>query len=101
MKSIFRLKCAVVLGPVLLVATFSGCGGDPTGDPVRFSVTSGSGLSAVADTLGARDIVDWTTGFKLYGRLSGDARSIKAGVYEIRRGTAWSEIIDKLVSGDL
>ncbi len=101
MKLDIRSGCRAVLLALLCTGTLIGCGGNPTGDPIRFSVAQGSGLSGVADTLGARGIIDWTTGFKIYGRLSGDARSIKPGVYEVRRGTGWSEILEKLVSGDV
>ena len=77
------------------------CGGSPTGDPVRFTVPPGSGLSTVVDTLASRDIVSSATRFKLYARMRGATRDIKPGIYEIRRGTEWGEILDKLVSGDV
>ena len=77
------------------------CGGDPQGDPLRFTVPRGSGMSAVVDTLAKREIVEWPAGFRLYTRLSGASRSIKPGVYEIRRGTAWPDILEKLRSGDV
>lgn len=77
------------------------CGGEPYGDPVRFTVPRGSGLSAVADTLAAREIIDWPEIFRVYSRTQGASRSIKPGVYEVRRGTAWGEILRKLVSGDV
>lgn len=81
----------------LLVA----CGGDPRGDPVRFTVARGSGLSAVADTLAAREIIRWPLAFRLYGQAKGSSSSIKPGVYEVRAGTAWDEILEKLVDGDI
>ena len=84
----------------LLVVTV-GCGGNPSGDPVRFTVPPGSGLSTVVDTLASRDIVSSATGFKLYARVRGATREIKPGIYEMQRGTAWGEILDKLVSGDV
>lgn len=101
MTRFLQLHPAKAVGTLLVIAMLGGCGGEPTGEPIRFAVEPGSGLSAVADTLGARDVVNWSTGFKLYGRLTGGARSIKAGVYEVRRGTAWGEIMDKLISGDV
>lgn len=58
-------------------------------------------MSAVVDTLAKREIVEWPAGFRLYTRLSGASRSIKPGVYEIRRGTAWPDILEKLRSGDV
>ena len=86
---------------LLLVLALSACGGSPSGDPVRFTVPEGSGLSTVVDTLAAREIVGWPTGFKLFARVRGATTQIKPGVYEVRRGTGWGEILDKLVSGDV
>ena len=79
----------------------SACGGSPQGEPVRFTVPRGSGMSAVADTLAAREIIDRPALFKLYARLRGASRALKPGVYELRRGTAWSEVLEKLVSGEV
>jgi UPF0755 protein len=90
-----------VLCTLYLALLLSACGGDPTGDPVRFTVPPGSGLSAVADTLSSRGIIDSSAGFRAYARLKGATRDIKPGVYEVRRGTAWGEILDRLVSGDV
>jgi UPF0755 protein len=64
-------------------------------------VPRASGLSAVADSLAAREIIDSPGRFKLYARMQGAATKIKPGVYEFRRGTAWSGILQKLVSGDV
>lgn len=89
--------------PIVLLAALllAACGGGPHGDPVRFHVPRGSGFSAVADTLEARGIVDGEMFFKLYAKLKGADRSVKPGVYAIRRGTAWDEILDRLVEGDV
>lgn len=93
-----RLPLTGVLGAFFLLVA---CGGNPTGDPVRFSVAPGSGLSAVVDTLAEREIIGSPTLFRLYSRFRGSASSIKPGVYEIQRGTAWSAILEKLVDGDV
>lgn len=86
------------LAALLLLAA---CGGEPGGEAVRFTVPRGSGLSAVADSLAAREIVRWPAAFKLYARVRGSAGSIKPGVYEMRRGTGWGEVLDRLVAGDV
>jgi UPF0755 protein len=86
---------------LLLTSLLAACGGDPHGDPVRFTVPAGAGLSAVADTLARRDIIEWPVLFRVYTQVKGFARSLKPGVYELQAGTAWSDILEKLVSGDI
>lgn len=77
------------------------CGGNPSGDPVRVTVPQGSGFSAVADSLAAKEIVETPRVFGWYARFRGSARSIKPGVYEFQRGTAWDDVLAKLVAGDV
>ena len=89
------------LGLVLLLGAAAACGGEPHGPPVRFTVPEGTGLSAVSDTLASREIIGSPLFFRLYTQVKGSAGSIKPGVYEVRAGTSWSEILDKLVSGDI
>jgi UPF0755 protein len=89
------------LAVVFLLGTVAACGGSPHGPPVRFTVPQGAGLSAVTDTLASREIIEWPVLFRLYTQAKGSAGSLKPGVYEVRAGTAWSAILEKLVSGDI
>ena len=86
---------------VTALMMLTACGGDPEGEPIRFSVVQGTGLSAVADTLSNREIIEWPLFFRLYGQMKGVAASIKPGVYEVQAGTAWDDILQKLVDGDI
>ena len=86
---------------VTALMMLTACGGDPEGEPIRFSVVQGTGLSAVADTLSNREIIEWPLLFRLYGQMKGVAASIKPGVYEVQAGTAWDDILQKLVDGDI
>ena len=86
---------------ILALVSLAACGSTPSGPPVRFTVPAGSGLSAVADTLEAREIVGSAGRFKLYARGKGAATRIQPGVYEVRRGTPWAEILRKLSTGDV
>lgn len=94
-------RLRATLGTLPLLALLAACGGSPHGDPVRFTVPPGSGMSAVIDTLDQREIIDQPSLFRLYARFKGAARSIKPGIYEMRRGTAWSEVLAKLTRGDV
>jgi UPF0755 protein len=86
---------------MLSLVTVAACGGDPSGEPERFTVPAGSGFGAVTDTLASREIIEWPSLFKVYARLKGSATAVKPGVYEVQKGIAWSDLLDKLVSGDV
>lgn len=58
-------------------------------------------MSAIADTLATRQIIDHPEVFRLYTRIKGASRAIKPGTYEMRRGTAWADVLEKLVAGDV
>lgn len=92
------LRGGVAIAALTMLAA---CGGDPQGEPIRFSVVRGTGLSAVADTLSNREIIEWPLFFRLYGQMKGVAASIKPGVYEVQAGTGWDDILQKLVDGDI
>jgi UPF0755 protein len=55
----------------------------------------------VADTLAARDLVGSALLFRLYVQARGDAGSLHPGVYEVRPGSSWPAILDKLTRGDV
>lgn len=90
--------CAIVFGLVL-----SGCSGTDVGpgETVRFTIPQGSAFGAVTDTLESRGLVRYPLLFRLYARHKGVERSIKPGVYEVEGGLAWSELLDRMVRGDV
>jgi UPF0755 protein len=84
------------------VALLAACGsGDGSGDPVRFRVPRGSGMSAVADTLDARGVIGSPAVFRAYARMKGAAAKLQPGVYEVRRGASFDLILRKLATGDV
>lgn len=85
---------AVMLGCLAAV----GCSGPP-GVPLQVSVPSGVPFSVVVDSLEARGVVRHATAFRLYARLRGDDRRIRAGRYELTPGSGWNHILGVLVEG--
>ncbi|MHB1192625.1 MAG: endolytic transglycosylase MltG [Longimicrobiales bacterium] len=75
-----------------------GCSG-PRGTPLQLTVPSGSSFSAVVDSLQARGVVRHATAFRIYARLRGDERHVRAGRYELTPGAGWNEILNALIEG--
>lgn len=68
---------------------------------VDFEIPSGMAFRQLSDELGARGIIDQPLLFRLYGRLSGKAASVRAGEYRIESGTTPRKLLDKFVSGEV
>jgi UPF0755 protein len=98
MIRLFPIPYSLFPAVLLLAACGSGQG---SGDPVRFTVPRGSGMSAVADTLDARGVIGSPRIFKAYARMQGATAKLQPGVYEVRRGAAFSLILRKLTTGDV
>jgi UPF0755 protein len=69
--------------------------------PVVFTVPSGASFSAVARELAQKGVLRHPGVVSAYVRLSGQARSIHAGEYEIRPQATPAQLIDQLVRGEV
>lgn len=66
---------------------------------IEVTVPAGATFDAVLDTLVARGLVVARRRFRLYARITGADRRIRAGRYALVPGTPWGEILDALTSG--
>src|SRR4051812_14721567 len=87
-----RLACA------LLLCVVSACS-SPHGRPVRVIVPQRSNLRVAADSLAKAGIIGSPRLFRLYAKLRGGDRGIKAGTYLLQRGLSWGEVLDALEGG--
>lgn len=89
----------------LLVMAASGCGRGAGGGAAQDSefeqvtIPRGATLTAVAETLSTRGLIDSPELFKLYAVLSGRHRSLQAGTYDLSRGSTSRELLGLLMSG--
>lgn len=80
------------------VAAAAGCS-EPYGAPVRVVVPAGSSFRVASDSLARAGIVGSPGLFRLYAKLGGRDREVKAGTYLLRRGSRWGEVLDALTKG--
>ncbi|MBN1237151.1 MAG: endolytic transglycosylase MltG [Gammaproteobacteria bacterium] len=74
---------------------------DVPGERVLLEVPSGSPLHRVSEELARRDMLEHPRVLTWYAGLTGDARRIHAGEYELRPGMTPRDLLGKLVSGQV
>ena len=87
-------KLTTTCGLVLLAA----CGA-PHGKPVRVIVPPRATLAVAAESLHRAGIVGSPRMFRLYAKVRGADRTIKAGTYLLQRGSSWNYVLDALRDG--
>jgi UPF0755 protein len=87
-------RTAVLAATIALVA----CRGSGTGR-VRVIIPHGSTLRVAAESLAHARVVQSATMFRVYAKLRGSDRSIRAGTYVFQRGGSWGEVLDDLRGG--
>ena len=90
----FSLAC--VLAPLALLA--GGCGGGGSGQ-ARVVVPRGASVRVAADSLERAGVIRNATVFRVYAKLRGRDRSIRAGTYLFDRGISWGEVLADLQGG--
>jgi UPF0755 protein len=86
---------------VLLVA-LTACGPGTPRQPaeiVQFTIPRGATLAAVADSLHAAGLVASPRLFRFYATVSGRARAVRAGTYDVSRSASVRRVLAILVSG--
>jgi UPF0755 protein len=83
-----------IAGAVALGAC--GAPGDP---PVRVVVPQGASFRTAADSLAKVGVIEAPALFRLYAKLRGGDRRIKAGTYLLRRGSSWNSVLTALREG--
>jgi UPF0755 protein len=99
MRSAWRRELAGGALALALLGT-AACGGAPHGSIVRVTIPAGASFKTATDSLARAGFVRWPRMFRLYAKLRGDDRDIKAGTYSLQRGEGWSELLDALRNGE-
>lgn len=88
------------LARAAFAAAVVACGGSSSGGTARVTIPTGSSFRAAADSLASAGVIGTPTVFRAYASLRGADRAIKPGMYELRRGAAWTEVLEALTTGD-
>ncbi len=72
---------------------------DRSGELVRVTVPHGASVDIVTDTLVARGVIESPTTFRLYVKLTGNERTIRAGVYDLPVDAPFRLVVRSLVRG--
>ena len=84
---------------VLFLAVLLGACSSPHGRPVRVIVPPKSSLGVAADSLARAGLISSPRLFRLYAKVRGGDRGIKAGTYLLQHGTSWGDLLDALRGG--
>ncbi|GAC1516847.1 MAG: endolytic transglycosylase MltG [Gemmatimonadaceae bacterium] len=90
-RSIAMAAMAIIAGGV------GGCRAG--GSEARVVVPAGAALRVAADSLEHAGVIRSARLFRLYARITGHARSIRAGTYSFARGISWGAMLDTLARG--
>jgi len=94
-----RVVAALAAVVVSIGALFMAGPGRGSPADVELMVPRGARFSTVTDTLLDRGVVQGATAFRIYARLRGDDRSVRAGRYLIPAGSGWRAVLDTLKIG--
>lgn len=86
-----------LVGLVAAVAVI-GCGGRPTG-VARTTIPARASLRVAAESLSRAGLIGSPTMFRLYAKMRGGERAIRAGTYELRKDLGYAGILEALRGG--
>jgi UPF0755 protein len=66
---------------------------------VRVMIPTGATMRTAAESLDKAGVIGSPRAFRLYSKLRGADRGIKAGTYMLRRGASWGSVLTSLQSG--
>lgn len=89
-----RASCVLVLGGMLLAA----CGGGD-GPPARVTIPNGASMRVAAESLSRAGVIGSPKLFRVYAKVRGADRGVKAGTYLLSRDASWGSVLGALRSG--
>ena len=84
---------------VLLAAVVIGCGKSSSSGVARATIPPRASLRAAAESLSRVGLIRSPTFFRLYAKMRGGDRQIRPGMYELKKGMGYGEILEALTAG--
>ena len=94
----WRRRGIAIVATVALAAA-SACGSTSREGYGRVIIPQGAAFRTAADSLHAGGFISSPWLFRVYARLSGRDRQIRAGTYVLKHGLSWNELVDALRKG--
>lgn len=88
-----------MLTAALVIVAVHGRAPTPPAGEVVVEIPLGTSFQAVVDTLADREVITRSFLFRIYGRVRGLDRSVKAGTYRLPRGARFGEVHTVLAEG--
>jgi UPF0755 protein len=89
----------VVIASALLLVAATACGSSNREGYGRVTIPQGAAFRTAADSLHAEGFVSSPWLFRVYARITGRDRQIRAGTYVLRRDLSWDDLVDALRRG--
>ncbi len=105
MRAVHEQRPATLLTTIAVIASgcavlgMAACGSADAPRTIEVTVPAGATFDSVLDTLVTRGVVVAKRRFRLYARVTGADRRVRAGSYELVPGAPWGEILDSLTAG--
>ena len=94
-----RARRSVTIASALLLAAITACGSSDGKGYGRVTIPQGAAFRAAADSLHAEGFVSSPWLFRVYARVTGRDRQIRAGTYVLQRGLSWDDLVEALRKG--
>lgn len=106
MKRLLKRFKLALLCLLLVVFAFGFHGYHTLTKPLQFvdqvlEVPPGSGFSQITAWLQQKDIISQTLYWKIYARLTGKAKRVQAGEYQLSSGISARQLLEKMVNGEV
>jgi UPF0755 protein len=95
----FRVRGRVAIATALLLAATSACGSSSHEGYGRVTIPQGAAFRTAADSLHAEGFVSSPWLFRVYARITGRDRQIRAGTYVLQHGLSWNQLVNALRKG--